>query len=77
VAHWRTERWLRGHLGRRGHLRLDGLKGRAKQVAGKLLGNKRLEREGKVDWMAGRVKRAVDRVKGALTGPVHRSSQAP
>jgi len=40
----------------------DDLKGRAKEAAGDLTDNDRLEREGKADQMAGKVK---DKVEGA------------
>ncbi len=38
----------------------DEVKGRAKQAAGVLTGNKDLEREGKADRVAGAVKEKVD-----------------
>ncbi|CAN5640645.1 hypothetical protein BH10ACT2_BH10ACT2_22160 [soil metagenome] len=38
----------------------DEVKGRTKQAAGVLTGNKGLEREGKVDRVAGAVKEKVD-----------------
>ena len=48
----------------------DDLKGRAKEAAGDLTGDKDLQREGKVDQAASAVKDkvgdAVDKVKGAL-----------
>jgi len=48
----------------------DQLKGRAKQAAGVLVGDRRLEREGKVERAAGRVKQAaeevVDKVKSTI-----------
>lgn len=48
----------------------DRIKGRAKQAAGVLVGDKRLENEGKVDRIAGGVKEAaegvVDKVKSAI-----------
>jgi uncharacterized protein YjbJ (UPF0337 family) len=48
----------------------DEVKGRAKQAAGVVTGDKRLENEGKVDRAAGKVKKAVgkvaDRAKAAL-----------
>ncbi len=39
----------------------DEAKGRSKQAAGVLTGNKDLEREGKVDRAAGKAKDAVDK----------------
>ncbi|MGH8898742.1 MAG: CsbD family protein [Egibacteraceae bacterium] len=50
----------------------DGLKGRAKEAAGRFTGNRALVREGKTDQMADKVKRTVDKVKYALTGRTHR-----
>lgn len=48
----------------------DQVKGRAKQAAGVLAGDKRLENEGKVDRAAGKVKEkaaeVVDKVKSAI-----------
>lgn len=46
----------------------DDMKGRAKESAGKLTGNKDLQREGKADRAGGKVKGAVDKVKDAVTG---------
>ena len=49
---------------------LDKTKGRVKEAAGDLSGDRDLEREGKVDRAAGEVKekagKVVDRVKDAL-----------
>jgi uncharacterized protein YjbJ (UPF0337 family) len=44
----------------------DEHKGRAKEAAGKLTGDRELQREGKVDRAAGKVKEGVDKVKDAL-----------
>jgi uncharacterized protein YjbJ (UPF0337 family) len=48
----------------------DQIKGKAKQAAGVLAGDKRLEREGKLDRAAGSIKKraeeVVDRVRSAL-----------
>ena len=48
----------------------DQLKGRVKEAAGALSGNKKLKREGKTDQAVGKVKQSVkkvvDKVKGAL-----------
>jgi len=48
----------------------DELKGRAKEAAGALTGDKRLKREGQLDQAAGKVKQkvehAVDKVKELL-----------
>ncbi len=40
--------------------------GKIKQAAGKITGNKRLEREGKLEQVKGKAKRAVDGVKRAV-----------
>lgn len=49
----------------------DELKGRVKEAAGALTGDKKLKREGKTDQAVGKVKQAVekviDKVKGALS----------
>ena len=42
---------------------IDKVKGKIKQVAGKATGDKKLERQGKVDEVKGRVKGAVEEVK--------------
>lgn len=48
----------------------DQAKGRVKQAAGTLVGDKRLENEGRVDRAAGKVKeetgKVVDKVKSAI-----------
>ena len=41
----------------------DEAKGRVKEAAGVLTGDKKLEREGKADQSAGKVKQAVEKVK--------------
>ena len=46
----------------------DKAKGRVKQAAGELTDDKDLEREGKVDELAGKVKEGVDKVRDKLTG---------
>jgi uncharacterized protein YjbJ (UPF0337 family) len=38
----------------------DDLKGRAKEAAGALTGNKKLKREGKIDQAAGKAKKKTD-----------------
>jgi uncharacterized protein YjbJ (UPF0337 family) len=52
--------------------RIDQVKGRIKEAAGVLTDDDRLRREGQLDQVVGKVKgtveRAVDKVKGALTG---------
>jgi uncharacterized protein YjbJ (UPF0337 family) len=46
---------------------MDKAKGHAKEAAGDLTGDEDLEREGKVDKMAGKAKETVDKVKGKFT----------
>ena len=50
----------------------DEMKGRVKEAAGALTGNKRLKSEGKIDQAAGKTKRAankaIDKVKRATRG---------
>jgi uncharacterized protein YjbJ (UPF0337 family) len=46
----------------------DGIKGRAKEAAGRLTGNRTLRVEGKADQMADKVKRVMHRIRYALTG---------
>lgn len=41
----------------------DEAKGRVKEAAGVLTGDKKLQREGKTDQAAGKVKNAIDKVK--------------
>ncbi len=45
----------------------DDLKGRAKEAAGDLTGNEKLQREGKVDQAKGKVKETVDKVADKVT----------
>lgn len=45
---------------------LDDAKGRLKEGAGDLTGDEDLQREGKTDQAAGKVKEGVDKVKDAL-----------
>jgi uncharacterized protein YjbJ (UPF0337 family) len=47
---------------------IDKAKGRAKEAAGALSGNKRLKNEGRVDQAKGSVKNAADKVADKLTG---------
>jgi uncharacterized protein YjbJ (UPF0337 family) len=47
---------------------IDKAKGRVKEAAGTLTGNRRLKNKGRVDQAKGSAKNAVDRVAGALTG---------
>ncbi len=41
----------------------DQVKGRVKEAAGALTGDKKLKREGKADQSAGKIKRGVEKVK--------------
>lgn len=45
----------------------DETKGRVKEAAGDLTGDKDLQREGKADQAGGKVKDAVDKVKDTFT----------
>jgi uncharacterized protein YjbJ (UPF0337 family) len=51
--------------------RSDELKGRVKEAAGALTGDKRLKREGKADQAVGKIKqkveKVIDKVKDALS----------
>lgn len=44
---------------------IDKVKGKIKQAAGAMAGDKKLEREGKVDEAKGKVKGAIEEVKHA------------
>jgi uncharacterized protein YjbJ (UPF0337 family) len=47
---------------------IDKAKGRAKEAAGALTGNRHLKNEGRVDHAKGTAKDTVDKVADALTG---------
>jgi uncharacterized protein YjbJ (UPF0337 family) len=47
---------------------IDKAKGRAKEAAGAVTGNKRLKNEGRADQAKGSAKNAVDKVADTLTG---------
>jgi len=47
---------------------IDKAKGRVKESAGALTGDRRLKNEGRVDQAKSSVKNAVDTVAGSLTG---------
>jgi uncharacterized protein YjbJ (UPF0337 family) len=51
---------LSGNRGKGSGMDNDELKGRAKEAAGDLTGDKDLQREGKTDQAAGKVKEGVD-----------------
>jgi uncharacterized protein YjbJ (UPF0337 family) len=54
------------------HGKGDEMKGRVKEAAGALTGNKKMKREGKIDQAAGKTKQAasnaIDKVKRAAKG---------
>ena len=50
------------------HKNVDKAKGRVKEAAGALTGNRRLKKEGRVDEAKGSAKSAVDMVTDSLTG---------
>ena len=47
---------------------IDQAKGRVKEAAGALTGDRRLKSEGHADQAKGSLKKAVDRVAGTLAG---------
>lgn len=51
---------------------IDKVKGKIKQAAGALSGDKKLEREGKVDEAKGKVKGAAEEVKQAVKNAVRK-----
>ena len=55
---------------------IDKAKGRAKQAAGALTGDKQLKNEGRVEEAKGSVKNAVDKVADTLTGRKENKRQA-
>lgn len=52
--------------------KIDKAKGRIKEAAGDLTGDKDLEREGKVDRASGAVKEKVDQAKDKVEDVLHR-----
>ena len=48
--------------------KIDKVKGRVKEAAGALSGNRRLKNEGRADHAKGSAKNAVDKVADTLTG---------
>jgi uncharacterized protein YjbJ (UPF0337 family) len=50
------------------NMNIDKAKGRVKQAAGALTGDRRLKKEGRVDEAKGSAKNVVDKVADALTG---------
>jgi uncharacterized protein YjbJ (UPF0337 family) len=47
---------------------IDKAKGRVKEAAGALTGDRHLKNEGRVDQTKGSAKKAVDKVRDTLTG---------
>lgn len=54
----------------------DKAKGRVKEAAGDLTGDRSLERDGKVDRASGEVKEVVDKAKAAVDDVVDRAKDA-
>ncbi|HEX6165809.1 MAG TPA: CsbD family protein [Acidimicrobiales bacterium] len=52
--------------------KLDKMKGRAKEAAGDLTGDRDLEREGKVDRASGGIKGKLDEVTEKVKGVIRR-----
>jgi uncharacterized protein YjbJ (UPF0337 family) len=50
----------------------DDAKGRVKEAAGKLTGDKDLQNEGKLDQAEGKVKEGVDKVADKARGLLHK-----
>jgi uncharacterized protein YjbJ (UPF0337 family) len=55
---------------------IDKAKGRAKEAAGALTGDKRLKNEGRVDQAKGSAKKTVDKIADTLTGNNRNSKRA-
>ncbi|MBA3281879.1 MAG: CsbD family protein [Acidimicrobiia bacterium] len=51
---------------------IDDAKGRAKEAAGDLTGDKNLEREGKVDQGTGKAKNAIGKAADKVKNVLHR-----
>jgi uncharacterized protein YjbJ (UPF0337 family) len=51
---------------------IDEAKGRVKEAAGDLTGNKDLQREGKVDQVTSDIKEGIDKVKDKVNDVLHR-----
>jgi uncharacterized protein YjbJ (UPF0337 family) len=50
------------------HQNIDKAKGRAKEAAGALTGDRHLKNEGRIDQAKGSAKKTVDKVADTLTG---------
>jgi len=55
---------------------IDKAKGRAKEAAGALTGDKRLKNEGRADQAKGSAKKTVDKVADTLTGRKAKNKRA-
>ena len=55
---------------------IDKAKGRAKEAAGAVTGNRRLKNEGRADHAKGSAKNAVDKVAETITGRKRNKKQA-
>ena len=64
----------REEAGKMSDLKAEDLKGRLKQAAGDLTGDKSLQREGKIDQASAATKKAIDDVADKLKGAVNRKS---
>ena len=51
------------------------IKGKVKQVAGKAVGNAKLERDGRTDKIEGRIQNAIGGFKDRLKGMFHQITQ--
>ena len=63
--------WIRGSSGeelKQMGEKMDDAKGRAKEAAGDLTGDRRLKREGKVDRASGGLKGAIEKIRQKLQG---------
>ena len=54
----------------------DEVKGRVKEAAGVLTGDKKLERKGKADQVAGKLKQAAEKVKKKVEKAIDDSKDA-
>jgi len=54
----------------------DQVKGRVKEAAGALTGNKKLKREGKVDQAVGKTKESVEKAAGATKKAIDKATDS-
>lgn len=59
-------------MGNEGIRNKDDAKGKIKEAAGNLTGDKNLEREGKVDKAAGKAKHGLDKATDKVKDALHR-----